>query len=90
MTPRSPRAALEPERVAMPPRRSRRVRHPLVMMGNAIFTRAAAGVLVVGGGVFWGKQRFEAPGPLTQDKIVNIPRGLRHARDRANCWRAKA
>ena len=76
MTPRSPRTALEPERVAMPPRRSKRVRHPLVMMGNAIFTVVLLVVLVVGGIVFWGKQRFEAPGPLPTEKIVDIPRGL--------------
>src|SRR5450830_2047287 len=36
--PRSPRAALEPERVPSPRRRSTRVRHPLVIVGNAIFT----------------------------------------------------
>ena len=76
MTPRSPRTALEPERVVMPPRRSKRVRHPLVMMGNAIFTGVLLVVLVVGGIVFWGKQRFDAPGPLPAEKIVDIPRGL--------------
>jgi UPF0755 protein len=75
ITPRSPRAAIEPERISMPARRSRRVRHPLVIMGNAIFTFVLLLSLVLGGGVFWGKQRFEAPGPLTQEKIVNIPRG---------------
>ncbi len=32
--------------------------------------------IVVGGGLVLGKQRFEAQGPLAQDKIVNIPRGL--------------
>ncbi len=36
--PRSPRAALEPERVPPPSRRSKRVRHPLVVFGNAVFT----------------------------------------------------
>ena len=60
----------------MPPRRSKRVRHPLVMMGNAIFTGVLLVVLVVGGIVFWGKQRFDAPGPLPAEKIVDIPRGL--------------
>ena len=38
MTPKSPRAALEPERVAMPTRRSKRAKHPIVIIGNAIFT----------------------------------------------------
>src|SRR5262249_41763942 len=38
ITPRSPRAALEPEHVAVPTRRSRRARNPLVIAGNAVFT----------------------------------------------------
>ena len=36
--PRSARAAVEPERVPAPSRRSKRVRHPVVIVGNAIFT----------------------------------------------------
>lgn len=75
MTPKSPRAALEPERVSMPGRRSRRARHPIVMVGNAIFTLILLLTLALGGLVFWGKQRFDAPGPLAKEKIVNIPRG---------------
>ena len=75
MTPKSPRAALEPERVAMPTRRSKRAKHPIVIVGNAIFTLILLLTLGVGGVVFWGKQRFEAPGPLDAEKIVNIPRG---------------
>jgi UPF0755 protein len=75
--PRSPRAALEPERVPVSPKRpSRRVRHPLVIAGNAIFTVLIVVSVVVGGALYVGKQRFEAPGRLTQDKVVNIPRGL--------------
>jgi peptidoglycan lytic transglycosylase G len=30
----------------------------------------------VGAALFIGRQRFEAPGPLPEDKLVNIPRGL--------------
>ena len=73
ITPRSPRAALEPEHVPVPTRRSKRVRNPLVIIGNAIFTLLI--LLVIGGGaaVVFGKLRFEAPGPLQADKIVNIP-----------------
>jgi UPF0755 protein len=73
--PRSPRAALEPERVPIPSRRSRRVRHPLVVIGNAIFTLLVVVSLAGGAALFFGKQRFEAPGPLAADKVVNIPRG---------------
>lgn len=76
ITPRSPRTALEPERVPAPARRSRRARHPLVIAGNAIFTVLVVFSVAVGGALWVGKQRFEAPGPLEQDKIVNIPRGL--------------
>jgi UPF0755 protein len=72
--PRSPRAALEPERVQAP-LRSRRARHPIVVIGNAIITLTLLLAVVLGGAVYWGKQRFEAPGPLAQDKVVNIPRG---------------
>jgi UPF0755 protein len=75
MAPRSPRAALEPERVNGP-RRSRGARHPLVIAGNAIFTIILLLAVVIGGGVFWGKQKLDEPGPLQEDKVVNIPRGL--------------
>jgi len=73
---RSPRAALEPETVPMPKRRSKRVRHPLVIAGNAVFTVLVVVSLAVGAALYVGKQRFAAPGPLPEDKVVNIPRGL--------------
>jgi UPF0755 protein len=73
--PRSPRAALEPEKVPAPRRASARVRHPMVVFGNAIFTLLVLVAVAVGGGLFVGKQKFDAPGPLTEDKIVNIPSG---------------
>lgn len=73
--PRSPRAALEPEHVQVPTRRSKRARHPLVVAGNAVITFLI--LLAVGAGVmlFVGKQRFEAPGPLASERIVNVQRG---------------
>ncbi len=74
--PRSPRLALEPEKVPAPTRRSKRVRHPLVIAGNAVFTFLVLVILAVGGGLFFGKARFEAPGPLAEEKTVIIPRGL--------------
>jgi UPF0755 protein len=76
LTPRSPRVALEPEKVPPPRRRSRRVRHPLVIVGNAVFTILVLIAVTVGGALFVGKQRFDAPGPLAEDKVVNIPKGL--------------
>ena len=38
ISPRSPRAALEPEQVPPPPKRSERARNPFVVVGNAIIT----------------------------------------------------
>lgn len=76
LAPRSPRAALEPERVPQPGRHSRRVRHPAVVAGNAFFMFLVLILIAGGGALFLGKQRFEAPGPLPQDKVVEIPRGL--------------
>jgi len=74
--PRSPRAALEPERVPPPSRHLRRVRHPIVVVGNAIFTLLVVVSIAIGASLFIGKQWFEAPGPLAEDRVVNIPRGL--------------
>jgi UPF0755 protein len=73
ISPRSPRVALEPERVPAPTRRSSRARHPLVVAGNAVFTILIL-IAIVGGGILLvGKQQFDARGPLTEDKVVNIP-----------------
>ena len=74
--PRSPRVALEPEPVPPPKRRSKRARHPLVIVGNAIFTVLVLVSVMVGAALYFGRERFQAPGPLTEDKVVNIPRGL--------------
>jgi UPF0755 protein len=76
ITPRSPRAALEPERVSAPVRRSRTARHPLVILGNAVFTALIILGVAIGSALYVGKSRYEEEGPLTEDKVVNIPRGL--------------
>jgi UPF0755 protein len=75
LNPRSPRQALTPQRVPAPAR-SKRARHPLVVAGNAIFTLLILIAVAVGSAIYFGKQRFDAPGPLAEDKVVNIPRGL--------------
>jgi UPF0755 protein len=76
ITPRSPRAALEPEHVSVPTRRSGRARNPIVIVGNAIFTLLILLVLAGGAAIVVGKGRFEAAGPLEADKVVNIPSKL--------------
>ena len=73
ISPRSPRAALEPEQVPPPPRRSERARNPFVVVGNAIITLLLVGMIGTGAAYYYGKQKLEAPGPLQEDKIVNIP-----------------
>jgi UPF0755 protein len=73
ISPRSPRAALEPEQVPPPPKRSERARNPFVVVGNAIITIVLILMIVVGGGYIYGRQKIEAPGPLQEDKVVNIP-----------------
>src|SRR6516165_4322773 len=73
ISPRSPRAALEPEQVPPPPRRSERARNPFVIVGNAIITIVLLVMISVGGVYYYGKQIIEAAGPLREDKVVNIP-----------------
>jgi UPF0755 protein len=74
---RSPRAAAQPENVPMPSlmRPSRRSRSPFVIVGNLFLTLLF--LLAIGSGVGFvvGKQRFEAQGPLAEDRVVNVPRG---------------
>ncbi|WP_315704207.1 MULTISPECIES: endolytic transglycosylase MltG [unclassified Bradyrhizobium] len=73
ISPRSPRAALEPEQVPPPPRRSDRARNPFVVVGNAIITLLLFTMIGAGAVYYYGRQIIEAPGPLQEDKIVNIP-----------------
>ena len=73
ISPRSPRAALEPEQVPPPPRRSERARNPFVVVGNAIITIVLVAMIGVGLVYYYGRQTIKAPGPLQEDKIVNIP-----------------
>jgi UPF0755 protein len=73
ISPRSPRAALEPEQVPPPPKRSDRARSPLVVFGNAVITIILILMIGAGGVYVYGKKMLESPGPLMEDKVVNIP-----------------
>jgi UPF0755 protein len=72
--PKSPRLALQPERVREPVRRSAGARHPMVVAGNAVFMILILLGLVGIGAMVVGKTRLDATGPLTEEKIVIIPR----------------
>ena len=76
ISPRSPRAALEPEQVPPPPKRSARARNPFVIAGNAIITVLLIAMIGAGGAYVYGRQALEAPGPLKDDKTVNIRAGI--------------
>lgn len=73
MHPRSPRQVIAPER--MPPPPSKRARHPLVVIGNAILTLIVLMILAGGVALYVGKGMFDAPGPLDRERTVLIPRG---------------
>ena len=72
--PRSPRTALEPDTVEIPTR-SKSARHPFVVVGNAILSVFVLVAIAAGAALVFGKQRFDAPGPLRENRVVNIPRG---------------
>jgi UPF0755 protein len=73
ISPRSPRAALEPEQVPPPPKRSERARNPFVIIGNAIITILILLMIGAGTSYYYGRQILESAGPLKEDKVVNIP-----------------
>jgi UPF0755 protein len=75
IVPRSARHAIEPDRVEMPTKRSASARHPLVVIGNAVISIFVLIAVLTGIVLFVGKQRFEEPGPLAADRVVNIPHG---------------
>ena len=53
----------------------RRARHPIVIVGNAIFTFVLLLAVVLGAAAYWTNQQFEDRG-RSEDKLVNIPRGV--------------
>jgi UPF0755 protein len=75
LAPKSPKQAIQPETPAPPPPRSRRAKHPLVVALNFVMMVTVLTVLAVGGGLYFGKARFTAPGPLTETRTVLISRG---------------
>ena len=56
-------------------KRSRHVRNPLVILINLVITLAVFGLAAVGGALYFGKKKFEEPGPLAEDATVVISSG---------------
>ncbi len=73
--PKSPREAIQPAPAPAPPPRSRHVRNPLVILINMVLTLAVMGVLGLGAALYFGKQKFEATGPLADNRTVLIASG---------------
>lgn len=74
-SPKSPREAIEPEQAPPPPSRSRHARNPIILLLNLLMTLMVVAVVAAGGLLYWGKLKFEEPGPLTEDRTVIIPSG---------------
>jgi UPF0755 protein len=72
---KSPRQALEPEVAPEPPAALLRVRNPFVVAANAVVSFLFLLVIAGGIGLYYGKVQFDTPGPLTTEKVVNIPKG---------------
>jgi UPF0755 protein len=82
IAPKSPRTAIQPERVRAPTRRSAAARHPMVVAGSAVLTIITLVALLAVAAVLIGKQQMTAAGPLREDKVVNVPRaGVRDVAD---------
>jgi len=75
VAPKSPTEALQPESVPPPPKRSRAVRHPLVVFLNFMLTIVIIAVVVLGGGLLIGKMQFEKPGSLDQARTISVDKG---------------
>jgi peptidoglycan lytic transglycosylase G len=75
VAPKSPSEALQPESVPLPPKRSQAVRHPLVVFLNFVLTIVIIAVVLIGGGLFFGKTQFDKPGGLDQPRTVTIDKG---------------
>lgn len=73
--PKSPREALQPEQAPPPPQRSRHVRNPVVILINMVITLSVFGLAAVGGALYLGKQKFEKPGPSTEETTIVISSG---------------
>lgn len=73
--PKSPNEALKPERVPMPPMRSRRARSQVVIFFNFLMTLAVLATAVVVGAVYYALSVYKAPGPLETNTTFLVREG---------------
>ena len=75
IAPKSPRQVLQPETAPPPPPRSQKARHPLVVVSNFFLMIAVLIILAGGGLLYFGIQKFNRPGPLTETTSVLVTPG---------------
>ena len=65
--PKSANEALRPERVPMPPKRSKKSRSQVIVFLNFLMTVLVLSIAAAVGTVFFALQQYQAPGPLDAD-----------------------
>jgi UPF0755 protein len=77
LIPQSPRQALRTEAAVGPPprRRARAARSQVVVFFNFLLTLVILSMIAVGGAVYYGKIRFEEPGPMAIAVTQNVRPG---------------
>jgi UPF0755 protein len=78
--PRSPQEALRPADPPPPPKRSRQARNGLVVFFNFVMSMLVLVALGLFAGIYFGKLRFEEPGPLQTARTVVVKEGSSLAR----------
>lgn len=74
--PKSANEALKPERVPMPPTRSRGARSQVVIFFNFLMTLAVISALALAGIAYYALSTFNAPGPLETNTTFEVRRGM--------------
>lgn len=80
LVPRSPQDALQPAEPASPPKRSRQARNKLVVFFNTLISALVLLMIGAFGVAYFGKLRFEEPGPLQITRSIVVQEGSSVAR----------
>ncbi len=77
LIPQSPRQALRTEAAVGPPprRRARTARNQVVVFFNFLLTLVILSMVAIGGAIYYGKIRFEEPGPMAIAVTHNVRPG---------------